>query len=33
MAQDIDVIARHSEDPERGLDHVRQVAPASHNYR
>jgi hypothetical protein len=29
----IDVIARQSADPETGLDHVRQVAPASHNYR
>jgi DNA polymerase III alpha subunit len=32
-AADIDVIAQQSEDPETGLDHVRQVAPASHNYR
>jgi error-prone DNA polymerase len=32
-AADIDVIAQQNEDPETGLDHVRQVAPASHNYR
>ena len=32
-ATDIDVIAQQSEDPETGLDHARQVAPASHNYR
>jgi error-prone DNA polymerase len=32
-ATDIDVIAQQSEDPEIGLDHVRQVAPTSHNYR
>ena len=32
-ATDIDVIAQQSEDPETGLDRVRQVAPASHNYR
>jgi error-prone DNA polymerase len=32
-ATDIDVNAQQSEDPETGLDHARQVAPASHNYR
>ena len=30
---DIDVIARHSEDADTGLDHVRHIVPASHNYR
>jgi DNA polymerase III alpha subunit len=32
-ATGIDVTAQQSEDPETGLDHVRQVAPSSHNYR
>jgi error-prone DNA polymerase len=32
-AAEIDVIARQSEDHETGLDHVRQIAPPSHNYR
>jgi error-prone DNA polymerase len=32
-AKDIDVIAHQSEDSETGLDHVRHVAPAAHNYR
>ena len=30
---DIDVIAHRSEDTTTGLDHVRHIAPASHNYR
>ncbi len=29
----IDVIAHQSEDTATGLDHVRHIAPASHNYR
>ncbi|MFN8591306.1 MAG: error-prone DNA polymerase [Thermomicrobiales bacterium] len=29
----IDVTARQSDDADTGLDHVRQIAPASHNYR
>jgi hypothetical protein len=32
-ATGIDVVAQQSEDPETGLGHARQVAPASHNYR
>ena len=31
-AKELDDIARQSEDAESGLDHVRRVAPASHNY-
>ena len=30
---EIDVLAQQSEDGETGLDHVRQIAPPSHNYR
>jgi hypothetical protein len=30
---EIDVVAHQSEDPQTGLDHVRQIAPSSHNYR
>ena len=32
-ATGVDVTAHQSQDPETGLDHVRQVAPTSHNYR
>jgi error-prone DNA polymerase len=32
-AREIDVIAHQSEDTENGLDNVRRIAPASHNYR
>jgi error-prone DNA polymerase len=31
--REIDVVAHQSEDTQTGLDHVRQIAPASHNYR
>jgi hypothetical protein len=31
--KEIDVVAHHSEDAQTDLDHVRQIAPASHNYR
>jgi error-prone DNA polymerase len=31
--QAIDVTGHHSDDPNSGLDRVRQVAPSSHNYR
>ena len=33
IPDNLDTIAQQSEDPETGLDHARQVAPASHNYR
>nr|MBA3450118.1 hypothetical protein [Chloroflexia bacterium] len=31
--KEIDVVAYQNEDTQTGLDHVRQVAPSSHNYR